>query len=166
MANSGKRHTNTSQFFITLDKADELTNKHTMFGKITGNTIFSVFPSLHTRVGLAEGGRCAEYWEFGSGWSGSAVDVRIWYNLLDAADLGIASHPLLLDSANPVPLFTGISLRLPSRPPKIRGIRIIENPFDDIVPRITVSEKKAQIQARIEAKKDAEQREKRSRAKK
>jgi len=55
---------------------------------------------------------------------------------------------------------------LPNRPPKIRGIRIIENPFDDIVPRITVSEKKAQIQARIEAKKEAEQREKRSRAKK
>ena len=58
------------------------------------------------------------------------------------------------------PLFGGY------RPPKIRAIRIIENPFDDIVPRITVAEKKAQIQARIEAKKDADQREKRSRAKK
>ena len=41
MANNSKRNTNTSQFFITLDRADELTGKHTMFGKITGNTIFS-----------------------------------------------------------------------------------------------------------------------------
>jgi peptidyl-prolyl cis-trans isomerase SDCCAG10 len=52
------------------------------------------------------------------------------------------------------------------RPPKIRGIRIIENPFDDIIPRITIAEKKAQAQARIEAKKEADLREKRSRAKK
>jgi cyclophilin family peptidyl-prolyl cis-trans isomerase len=43
MANSGKRNTNTSQFFFTLDKADELTNKHTMFGKVVGNTIYSKF---------------------------------------------------------------------------------------------------------------------------
>ena len=41
MAHNGKRNTNASQFFITLDKADELSNKHTMFGKVTGNTIFS-----------------------------------------------------------------------------------------------------------------------------
>ncbi|KAL1407034.1 Peptidyl-prolyl isomerase cwc27 [Vanrija albida] len=53
-----------------------------------------------------------------------------------------------------------------NRPPKIRGIRIIENPFDDIVPRITAAEKKAQIQARIELKKENEIREKRARAKK
>jgi peptidyl-prolyl cis-trans isomerase SDCCAG10 len=54
----------------------------------------------------------------------------------------------------------------PVRPPKIRAIRIIENPFDDIVPRITASERKAQQQARIEAKRDAEQREKKAKAKK
>jgi len=41
MANRGKRNTNTSQFFFTLDKTEELTNKHTLFGKIVGNTIFS-----------------------------------------------------------------------------------------------------------------------------
>ena len=44
MANNSKRHTNTSQFFFTLDRADELTNKHTLFGKITGNTIYSESP--------------------------------------------------------------------------------------------------------------------------
>jgi peptidyl-prolyl cis-trans isomerase SDCCAG10 len=54
----------------------------------------------------------------------------------------------------------------PIRPPKIRAIRIIENPFDDIVPRITAAERKAQQQARIEAKKDAEARERKAKAKK
>lgn len=81
----------------------------------------------------------------------------------------LISITTLTDGVCLSPLFfrthdTCFSLRY--RPPKIKGIRIIENPFDDIVPRITVAEKKAQIQARIEAKKDAEQREKRSRAKK
>jgi cyclophilin family peptidyl-prolyl cis-trans isomerase len=48
MANSGKRNTNTSQFFFTLDKADELTNKHTMFGKVVGNTIYSMSSIVHS----------------------------------------------------------------------------------------------------------------------
>jgi len=52
------------------------------------------------------------------------------------------------------------------RPPKIRGIRIVENPFDDIVPRITAAEKRAQQQARLEARKETEVREKRAKAKK
>ncbi|WWD21727.1 peptidyl-prolyl isomerase CWC27 [Kwoniella shandongensis] len=109
MANNGKRHTNTSQFFITLDKADELTNKHTMFGKIVGNTI---------------------------------------YNVMNIGNLDIDKE------------------ERPIVPPKIRGIRIIENPFDDIVPRITASERKAQQQARLEARRETEQREKRAKAKK
>lgn len=33
---------NKSQFFFTLDKAPELQNKHTIFGKITGDTIFNL----------------------------------------------------------------------------------------------------------------------------
>lgn len=52
------------------------------------------------------------------------------------------------------------------RPPRIRAVRIIENPFDDIVPRITAGERRAQQQAKIEAKKDAEKRDKRAKAKK
>ncbi|EGD80493.1 cyclophilin-16 [Salpingoeca rosetta] len=39
---SSQPNDNNSQFFITLDRADELTNKHTLFGKVTGNTIFNV----------------------------------------------------------------------------------------------------------------------------
>jgi peptidyl-prolyl cis-trans isomerase SDCCAG10 len=54
----------------------------------------------------------------------------------------------------------------PIRPPRIRSVRIIENPFDDIVPRITAAERRAQQQARIEAKKDADKRDKRAKAKK
>lgn len=53
-----------------------------------------------------------------------------------------------------------------NRPPKIKNVRIIENPFDDIVPRITAAERKAQQQARLEAKQEADKREKKSRAKK
>jgi len=42
MANENKPHTNTSQFFITLDACEDLKGKHTIFGKVTGNTIFNV----------------------------------------------------------------------------------------------------------------------------
>ncbi|GFZ51612.1 peptidylprolyl isomerase [Saitozyma sp. JCM 24511] len=122
MANRGKRNTNTSQFFFTLDRADELTNKHTLFGRIQGDTI---------------------------------------YNVLDIGKLDIDEEERpkrqVLDSWRQADL---------ARPPKIRGIRIVENPFDDIVPRITAAERRAQAQARIEAKKEMEIRERRARAKK
>ncbi|CAO3567706.1 unnamed protein product [Mortierella alpina] len=42
MANSGVANDNKSQFFITLDATMELQNKHTIFGKIAGDTIFNV----------------------------------------------------------------------------------------------------------------------------
>jgi peptidyl-prolyl cis-trans isomerase SDCCAG10 len=45
MANSSRKNTNTSQFFITLDRADELSNKHTLFGKVVGNTYYSISAS-------------------------------------------------------------------------------------------------------------------------
>ncbi|WOO84739.1 Peptidyl-prolyl isomerase CWC27 [Vanrija pseudolonga] len=109
MANNSKRNTNNSQWFITLDRADELTGRHTLFGRIQGPT---------------------------------------YYNVLNIGNLEVDAE------------------EKPLVPPKIRGIRIIENPFDDIVPRITAAEKRAQIQARIELKKENEIREKRARAKK
>ena len=36
MASAGS-HDNSSQFFFTLGRADELTNKHTLFGKVGGS---------------------------------------------------------------------------------------------------------------------------------
>lgn len=41
MANAG-RDDNASQFFFTLGEASELQNKHTLFGKVTGDTIFNM----------------------------------------------------------------------------------------------------------------------------
>ncbi|KAJ3142611.1 Peptidyl-prolyl isomerase cwc27, partial [Irineochytrium annulatum] len=41
MANTG-RNTNTSQFFFTLDKTEELGKKNTIFGKIVGDTMYNL----------------------------------------------------------------------------------------------------------------------------
>ncbi|ORY56941.1 cyclophilin-like domain-containing protein [Pseudomassariella vexata] len=49
MANEGKPDTNGSQFFFTLDKAEELNNKNTVFGRIAGDTIYNL-----ARMGEAE----------------------------------------------------------------------------------------------------------------
>ncbi|XP_031372632.1 peptidyl-prolyl cis-trans isomerase CYP57 [Punica granatum] len=41
-ANAGKLNSNLSQFFITLDRCDWLDRKHTIFGKVTGDSIFNL----------------------------------------------------------------------------------------------------------------------------
>jgi peptidyl-prolyl cis-trans isomerase SDCCAG10 len=79
MATSGS-NTNGSQFFITLAKADELQKKHTIFGKVTGDTIFNVLKMNEFQV-----------------------------------------------DDNDRPLY----------PPKILGVEVLWNPFEDIVPRVT-----------------------------
>ncbi|KAJ3366751.1 Peptidyl-prolyl isomerase cwc27 [Allomyces javanicus] len=67
-----------SQFFITLDRADELQNKHTIFGKVVGNTLF---------------------------------------NVLDMADQRVDEQ------------------ERPRIPPVILRTEVVDNPFDDVVPR-------------------------------
>lgn len=42
MANEGKADTNGSQFFFTLDKAEELNGRNTMFGRVAGDTIYNL----------------------------------------------------------------------------------------------------------------------------
>lgn len=51
-------------------------------------------------------------------------------------------------------------------PPKIKTVRIIENPFDDIVPRITAEEKRVQQRARQAALREREEIARRKGAKK
>ncbi|KAI1422783.1 cyclophilin-like protein [Xylaria sp. FL1777] len=49
MANESRPDTNGSQFFFTLDKAEELNNKNTVFGRVVGDTIYNL-----ARMGEAE----------------------------------------------------------------------------------------------------------------
>lgn len=49
MANENVPNSNHSQFFITLDSCEWLNRKHTIFGKVTGNTVFNLM-----RMGEAE----------------------------------------------------------------------------------------------------------------
>ncbi|CAD6909756.1 unnamed protein product [Tilletia controversa] len=95
-ANSNEPGTNESQFFITLDQTPELQNKHTIWGRIEGPTI---------------------------------------YNVLALADVEMRQDE-------------------PDRPvyaPKLLTVQVLENPFDDIVPRITREERKEQDRAKKEA---------------
>ncbi|KAL1740899.1 cyclophilin-like protein [Schizophyllum fasciatum] len=109
MANNGTKNSNDSQFVITLDRADELHGKHTLFGRCVGDTVYNVM-----KIGEME------------------------------------------TDKNERPLY----------PPKIRRVRVMENPFDDIVPRITAEEKRAQQRAREQAQREREEEQKRRGAKK
>ena len=51
-------------------------------------------------------------------------------------------------------------------PAKIRTVRILDNPFEDIVPRITAEEKRAQQRAREQAQREREDEQRRRGAKK
>lgn len=42
MANNGDKDNNGSQFFFTFDSAPELQNKNTIFGKVTGKTLYNM----------------------------------------------------------------------------------------------------------------------------
>ncbi|CAI9590235.1 unnamed protein product, partial [Staurois parvus] len=53
MANAGP-HDNGSQFFFTLGRADELNNKHTIFGKVTGDTIYNLLRLTEVEIGEEE----------------------------------------------------------------------------------------------------------------
>lgn len=50
MANEERPDTNGSQFFFTLDKADALTGKNTVFGRVAGNTIYNLMSMAEGEV--------------------------------------------------------------------------------------------------------------------
>lgn len=97
MANASSPHSNDSQFFLTLNATPELQGKHTMFGRVVGQTIYSL-------VNLAQ-------------------DVEMDKEIEDR----------------------------PRYPLKLKTIHVVENPFEDIVPRVTREEKRAQARAKREA---------------
>mmetsp|Transcript_22785 Transcript_22785/g.37755 ORF Transcript_22785/g.37755 Transcript_22785/m.37755 type:complete len:502 (+) Transcript_22785:35-1540(+) len=51
MASSGP-DTNRTQFFITLDRCEWLDKKHTIFGKVTGNSLYNVARFNECEIGL------------------------------------------------------------------------------------------------------------------
>jgi peptidyl-prolyl cis-trans isomerase SDCCAG10 len=58
MANEQKPHSNNSQFFISLDACEFLNKKHTIFGKVTGTTMFNLLQINDVEIG--EGDRPLE----------------------------------------------------------------------------------------------------------
>ncbi|KAI9704643.1 MAG: Peptidyl-prolyl isomerase cwc27 [Bogoriella megaspora] len=57
MANTGKKDDNGSQFFLTLDKTQELQGKNTMFGRIVGDTIYNLMKIGEAEVATEGGDR-------------------------------------------------------------------------------------------------------------
>jgi peptidyl-prolyl cis-trans isomerase SDCCAG10 len=53
MANAGPDE-NQSQFFITLDRADELDKHNTLFGRISGNSVYNLLKVNHFEVDSAD----------------------------------------------------------------------------------------------------------------
>ena len=72
----------------------------------------------------------------------------------------------VLSSERFVPVAPRADEMTSSSPPKKRTIRIVENPFDDIVPRITAEEKRAQQRAREQSRREREEAARRRGAKK
>jgi len=62
--------------------------------------------------------------------------------------------------------FNPAPLTFLSSPPKIRTVRVMENPFPDIIPRITAEEKRAQQRAREAGQREREEEMRRRGAKK
>ena len=55
MANSGRRDDNGSQFFLTLDKAEELNGRNTLFGRVVGDTIYNLMRMAEAELVAGEG---------------------------------------------------------------------------------------------------------------
>ena len=105
MANASQPNSNDSQFFLTLAPTPELQGRHTMFGRISNNTIYNL-------VGLAE----------------------------NVGEIGDDDRPLF--------------------PPKLRAVRVVENPFEgQITLRVTREEREEMKRNRREAEKRKAERE-------
>jgi peptidyl-prolyl cis-trans isomerase SDCCAG10 len=128
------------------DRADELHGKHTLFGRCVGDTIFSTcalralsFSTSHLRSDVLK--------------IGELGNARLKH-----------STPY---SHEPVSLSLEIDKNgRPLYPPKIKSVRIIDNPYDDIMPRITAEEKRVQARAKEDAQRERDETARRKGAKK
>ncbi|KAG0141275.1 hypothetical protein CROQUDRAFT_98947 [Cronartium quercuum f. sp. fusiforme G11] len=84
-------------FELTIDRTEELQDKHTIFGSVIGDTI---------------------------------------YNVLKLSEVEVDKN------------------ERPVHPPVIKSVEVIDNPFPDIVPRITTEQRKEQAKAKKEAKRE------------
>uniref|UniRef100_A0A3P8S3N8 Spliceosome-associated protein CWC27 homolog n=1 Tax=Amphiprion percula TaxID=161767 RepID=A0A3P8S3N8_AMPPE len=128
MANAGP-HDNGSQFFFTLGRADELNNKHTIFGKVnlkncrvyitycTHNTYFlSVLSSCHfPKLALFKFFHHLCF--FFPQHSSMQITGDTVYNMLRLAEVECDAE------------------ERPLNPHKIKTAEVLHSPFDDIIPR-------------------------------
>ena len=126
MASSGP-NSNRSQFFITFDRCDELTRKHTIFGKVSvrectqGAGARRRTRSAHARspqprppLPLLRAARCL-------GRHAGQITGTTVYNLnrIEEVDVDKDERPVF--------------------PPKILSAQVLSSPFDDIAPRASAS---------------------------
>ncbi|KAK3079075.1 Peptidyl-prolyl isomerase cwc27 [Coniosporium uncinatum] len=76
MANGGGRDDNGSQFFLTLGPTPELQGRHTMFGRVQGDTIYNVVKMGEAELSEEARSRyiLRKYWERRS-WS---IRLKTW----------------------------------------------------------------------------------------
>lgn len=109
MANRNVPNSNSSQFFFTLDKAEHLQGKHTIFGKITGNTIF---------------------------------------NALRMGNVDVDEHDRPVEAI------------------QIESMEVLNNPFDDVVPRSTVMGRKKEEEEAAKREEEARHQKRKRQSKK
>ena len=111
MANAGKDD-NGSQFFFTLGETPELQNKHTIFGKVVGNTLYNM---LKLEEGIVDHvSSFLQYFKFFSFDFLKCYDEEFFFFFQDER---------------------------PEYPQKIIKTEILFNPFTDIVPRVVPQKK-------------------------
>lgn len=144
MANAGP-HDNGSQFFFTLARADELNNKHTIFGKVS-------ITSVHCMVDVLRAAYVKKkpYFPFVL----LQVTGDTVYNLLRLAQVECDKderplRPHKIRCAEVIRLFTPIRAAPVSKKSfffpcdnVVCVFQVLHNPFDDIVPRETKKSKK------------------------
>ena len=141
-ANANVRDTNNSQFFITLDQCPWLDRKHTIFGKVEGDTVFNL-----ARIGDVD----TDADDRPEGEPPAVLSVTL------TADVVVITHAFHRGSCSSRAGDVE-SIGTLSRP----QAEVVWNPFDDIVPRTTPAAQGRAKQAAREAE-EAAAREERNR---